>query len=251
MQAESPRALAELPNVIAIIAQHFAGTAFGGFLLRWENTLYAVLVSLLIVVLTWLATRKLSRLPTPAQNVAEAVFGGIDDFVCSVLGPQGRRHVPFVGTLFIYIITMDLVGLVPFFKSPTSSWSITMALALCVFAYAQYTAVKELGIWGYIDHLMGQPRGALAWSLVLPAMMLFMHLTAELVRPLSLSLRLRTNIWGEDILLAMMAGLGLKGLPLYFFMTILSLMTAIIQAMVFSLLATVYLALVTKHEEAH
>ena len=83
----------------------------------------------------------------------------------------------------------------------------------------------------------------------MPVMMFFLHLVGELVKPLSLSLRLRTNIWGEDMMLAMMTHMGLGGLPLLFFMTILSLMTAVIQAMVFSLLSMVYLALVTKHEE--
>jgi F-type H+-transporting ATPase subunit a len=248
---ESMVSLPELPNFIGLIAEKCQGSPFSQFLLHWENIIYSISISFFIIAAVYFGTRKLKVVPERYQNFLEAVFGGIDDFVCSVLGKNGRRYVPFLGTLFIYIIVMNLAGLVPFFKSPTASWSTTMALALCVFIYAQYTAFKELGFFGYFDHLMGSPRGGLAWSVILPATMLVIHMIAELVRPLSLSLRLRTNIWGEDLLLAMTASLGLKGLPLYFFMTLLSLMTAVVQAMVFGLLATVYLALVQKHEEAH
>jgi len=248
---ESSGALPELPNIIKIIAARCGDTPMGHFLSAWENIIYSAAISLLIVAVTYFGTRKLELVPGRYQNFLEAIFGGIDDFVTSILGAKGRKYVPFVGTLFIYIIVMNLIGLVPFLKSPTSSWSTTLALALCVFVYAQYTAFKELGFFGYVDHLAGQPRGGLLWSIVLPVMMFAMHVIAELVRPLSLSLRLRTNIWGEDMLLAMMAAAGLKGLPMYFFMTALSLMTAVVQAMVFALLATVYLALVQKHEEAH
>jgi F-type H+-transporting ATPase subunit a len=248
---ESSSALPELPNVVTLIAHRLGGSPIAQFLLRWENIIYSASISLLIVAIVYFGSRKLQLVPGRYQSFLEAVFGGIDDFVCSIMGSNGRRYVPFLGTLFVYIITMNLIGLIPFLKAPTASWSTTLALALCVFVYAQYTAFKELGFFGYFDHLMGNPRGGLAWSVVLPAMMLVMHVIAELVRPLSLSLRLRTNIWGEDMLLAMMASVGLKGLPLYFFMTVLSLMTAVVQAMVFALLATVYLALVQKHEEAH
>jgi F0F1-type ATP synthase membrane subunit a len=78
--------------------------------------------------------------------------------------------------------------------------------------------------------------------------MLFLHTVAELVRPISLSLRLRSNIWGDDMLLAILAGFGLKGLPLLLFNTLLALMAAAVQACVFCLLTTIYFALVLNHE---
>jgi len=243
--------LPELTNFVQLIAERSSSNAVAQFLLRWENVIFSAFISLMIIAVVYLGTRKMQVVPGRYQNFLETVFGGIDDFICSVMGPKGRRYLPFLGTLFICIIVMNLAGLVPFLKSPTSSLSTTVALALCVFIYAQYTALREFGFFGYFDHLMGNPRGGLAWSIIMPIMMLLIHLMTELVRPFSLSLRLRMNIWGEDLLLAMTADLGLKGLPAYFFMTALSLMTAIIQALVFSLLATVYLALVQKGEEVH
>jgi len=243
--------LPELPNFITILAERFHGTAFANFLHNYENFIFSFLVSAAIVLTVYFSFRMFTFIPGRWQSFLEILFGGFDDFICGVLGKDGRKHLPFLGTLFIYVFVMNLIGLIPFLKSPTSSWSITLALALCVFVYVQYTALKELGFFGYIDHLAGNPRGPLAWSIIMPAIMFAMHLVAELVRPLSLSLRLRTNIWGEDMMLAMMSGMGLKGLPLLFFMTLLALMSAVIQAVVFSLLSMVYLALVTKHEEAH
>jgi F-type H+-transporting ATPase subunit a len=243
--------LPELPNFVTILAEKFHGTSLANFLHSYENFIFSFLVSVAIVLFVYFSVRKFKFIPGRRQVFLEMVFGGLDDFTAGVLGKNSRKHLPFLGTLFIYIFVMNLIGLIPFLKSPTSSWSVTLALSLCVFAYVQYTALKDLGLFGYVDHLAGNPRGPMAWSLILPATMFVLHLLAELVRPLSLSLRLRTNIWGEDMMLAMMAGMGLKGLPLLFFMTLLALMSAIIQAVVFSLLAMVYLALVTKHEEAH
>ena len=76
-----------------------------------------------------------------------------------------------------------------------------------------------------------------------------MHVISELVRPISLSLRLRSNIWGDDILLAVLAGFGLKGVPLLLFNMILVIIASIVQAVVFTLLTTIYFALILVHEK--
>ena len=76
-----------------------------------------------------------------------------------------------------------------------------------------------------------------------------MHIVSELIRPISLSLRLRSNVWGDDMLLAIMAGFGVKGLPLLFFNTLIVILAGIVQAVVFCLLSTIYFALAIPHEE--
>lgn len=188
-------------------------------------------------------------MPGRMQNAAEIVFGGIDDFICGILGPKGRKYVPFIGTLFIYILCMNLAGLVPFMKSPTANWSVTLALALCVFVYVQYSAVKELGFLGYVDHLFGRPRGIVAFSVFIPILMFFIHIVSELIRPISLSLRLRSNIWGEDMLIGVLSGFGIKAVPLIVFSMGIIIIGAVVQAAIFSLLTTIYFALVLTHEE--
>jgi F-type H+-transporting ATPase subunit a len=239
----------ELLNWVTLLAKCFEGTAFSRFLEAWGNIIFSLFAVAVIALFAYMATRKKEIVrPGKLQNFAEILVAGIDDFVCGILGHKGRKYTPFIGTLFIYILFMNLIGLVPFMKSATASWSITLALAMIVFVYVQYTAVRELGFFGYVDHLMEKPRGAMAFSIVLPIFMLFIHVIGELVKPLTLSLRLRSNIWGDDLLLAIMTGFGLPALPLLFFNTLLTILACVVQAIVFSLLTTIYFALVMPEE---
>lgn len=247
--AETGHIQQELPNLVSILANSIgSATHLGGQVLLWENVIFSLLIVFIISLAAYLASRKPKMVPGLLQNAVEVVVGGLDGFVRGVLGEKGRRYTPFIGTLFIYILFMNLFGIVPFMKSPTASWSTTLALALCVFVYVQYTAVRELGFLGYLDHMMGKPRGILAFSVFIPVMMLFLHIVSELVRPISLSLRLRSNIWGDDLLLSVLAGFGPRGVPLLVFSALLAILAAVVQAVVFSLLTTIYFALVLTHE---
>jgi F-type H+-transporting ATPase subunit a len=239
----------ELPDVLALLAERFKGNPFFENLYLWEHVVYSLFIMAVISAIAFYGTRKNSMIPGRLQNAVEVLAGGLDDFVCGILGPQGRRYTPFIGTLFIYILFMNLSGLVPFLKPSTSSWSTTLALALCVFFYVQYSALKELGVRGYLDHLAGRPRGAIAFSVVIPLLMFFLHLVGELIKPLSLSLRLRSNIWGDDVLLSVLTSFGMQGFPLLFFNMFSSLLAAVVQAVVFCLLSTIYFAVVLTHEE--
>ncbi len=239
----------ELPNLVTLLAHKSGQSNFAKGLYLWENVIFSLIVVCIISLIAYLASRRRKLVPDRLQNACEAFVGGIDDFVCGILGHKGRKYTPFIGTLFIYIIFMNLFGLIPFMKSPTSSWSTTLALAICVFIYVQYSAIRELGFLGYLDHMMGRPRGFLAFSVFVPLMMFFLHIISELVRPISLSLRLRSNIWGDDMLLAVLSGLGLAGIPLLVFSSLLAILASIVQAVVFSLLSTIYFALVLVHEE--
>ena len=240
----------ELPNFITILAGIFKDSPVAHFLSLWENVIFSFIIICGLSLTAYLVLRKASLIPGRMQNALEVSAGAIDDFICGILGPNGRKYTLFIGTLFIYILFMNLAGIIPFMKSPTSSWSTTLALALCVFAYVQYTALKEQGIKGYIDHMMGRPRGFLIFTAVIPVLLFFVHILSELVRPISLSLRLRSNVWGDDMLLAIIAGFGLKGLPLLFFNTLLVILAGLVQATVFCLLSTIYFALAVPHEEA-
>jgi F-type H+-transporting ATPase subunit a len=239
----------ELPNFISLLANKLANPHLSKYIYLWENVIFSAIVVFIISLIAFLASRKSKFIPDRLQNACELFVGGIDDFVCGILGPQGRKYTPFIGTLFLYIIFMNLFGLVPFMKSSTSSWSTTFALAICVFIYVQYAAIRKFGPLGYLDHMMGRPRGVLAFSVFIPIIMFFMHIISELVRPISLSLRLRSNIWGDDMLLAVLSGLGIGGVPLLVFSSLLAILASIVQAVVFSLLTTIYFALILIQEE--
>ena len=246
--SESPLAAPELPNTLTLLAHRFPGAAWAQYLVVWENIIFSLLIVCILSLVTLLVSRKRLR-PSRLQVACEAFAGGVDDFICGILGPGGRKYTPFIGTLFIYIICMNLFGIIPLMKSSTASWSTTLALALCVFGYVQVTSIKEHGFIGYFDHLMGRPRGFLAATVIIPILMFFLHVCAELIRPISLSLRLRSNIWGDDMLLAIMAGFGLKGIPVMFFNTLLVILAGLVQAVVFCLLTTIYFALALTEEQ--
>jgi len=231
----------ELPNLV---------TLFWHQAREWENIIFSLIIIAVIAIIAYLGCRRKELIPQNRfQTACETIFGFLDDFVCGVLGPQGRRYTPFIGTLFIYILCMNLAGIVPFLKSPSASWSTTLALALCVFVYVQYAGLRKLGARGYLDHMLGRPRGIVALSVFIPLLMFFLHIIAELVKPISLSLRLRSNMWGDDMLLAVIAGFGLKGVPLFIFSSLLAIIASIVQAVVFCLLTTIYFALVLTEEE--
>lgn len=239
----------ELPDIFAVLTEKFPANPLFKFIHLWEHVSYSLVIVLVLGILAYFAGRKKSLIPGRLQNCAEVVVGGLNDFVCGIMGPVGRKYTPFIGTLFIYILFMNLSGLIPFMKASTASWSTTLALSLCVFFYVQYTAIRELGFLGYLDHLAGKPRGVLAFTVILPLFMLFLHMITELIRPISLSLRLRGNIWGDEVLIGLLSGFGIKGLPLLFFNMSMAVLTAIVQAVVFCLLTTIYFALVLNHEE--
>ena len=246
---ETHAAQPELQNFVGLLAKRLEGTPFAHFLLIWENVIFSLMIVAIISLLAYFASRKSSMIPGRLQLFMEIIVGGLDDFVCGILGPDGKRFTPFIGTLFLYILFMNLFVLIQLFKSSTANLSTTVALALCVFLYVQYTAVKENGLLGYIDHLMGNPRGIIAFTVFIPVLLFFIHIISELVKPLSLALRLRSNIWAEDMLLAVSAQFGIGGVPLFLFNMLLVILSGIMQAVVFSLLTTVYFALVLPHHE--
>ncbi|MDD2752701.1 MAG: F0F1 ATP synthase subunit A [Candidatus Omnitrophica bacterium] len=240
----------ELPNIITLLFEKFPGNPFFKSLYVWEHVVYSLFIAGILILLGFFATRKLQFLPGGRlQAAAEFLAGGLDDFICGILGPAGRRYTPFLGTLFFYILFMNLSGLIPFLKPSTSSWSTTLALAICVFLYVQYSAIRKLGFLGYLDHLAGKPRGILGFTIILPVLLFLMHILSELIKPISLSLRLRSNIWGDDLLLAVLANFGLTGVPLLLFNTFLGMLTAVVQAVVFCLLSTIYFAVFLLEEE--
>ena len=261
-------AVPESANFITLLNKYFGHTTWAGFLHHWENLVFSLLIVLILSVIAFLATRKQELIPTGLQNFLEAVIEYLDNFIGSMLGKEGRRYLPFVGTLFIYIFAMNLSGLIPGMKSPTSSLNTTVGLAACVFIYVQFIGMKRLGFLGYLDHMAGNPRmpkekGSFKFfllGLMIPIhiLLFFIHIIGELVKPLSLSLRLFGNITGEDALLALFVTLGISalaffkspvGIPLQVPAMFLALVLGTVQAVVFSLLSTIYIAMMLPPQE--
>ncbi len=256
MAAETSHAIPELPNVITMLSARWHDHPVVAWLHHWENLLFALVVAVVISLIAWRFGRRPSTIPSGGQNLLELLVEGVDEFVRSVLGSSGRRHVPFIGSLFLYIWLMNLSGLIPGMKSATSNLNTTAGLALVVFGYVQWIGIRANGPLKYLDHLAGSPRDLTGWCMV--PLMLPIHVLGELVKPLSLSLRLGFNVLAEDVLLAVLVGLGLAAgaaihlpIPLQLFVVPLVLIFSTVQALVFSLLTTVYIALMSPHEAHH
>ena len=250
----------ELDNIFVMLGFSHGVTWLNGWI--GPDQIFMLFYIVILITIAALGTRALTHVPGPLQNGCEAVVEGLDNFIQSILGPRGRSFVPFLGTLFVYILFMNYSGLVPFLRAPTSSINTTLALALCVFVYVQWTGIRSLGIGGYLDHLAGEPRDVVGWALM--PLMLMLHVVGELVKPVSLSLRLFGNITGEDVLLAVFVGLGgalyaalhlplsdYVGIPLQAILYPLLLIFGLIQALVFTLLSTIYFYMMLPHLEEH
>ncbi len=251
-------AIPELSNIISILHERWHDQPVIAWLHHWENLVFAGLVALALCLVTWRYSRRPAMIPRGWQNMLELLVEGVDGFVQSVIGRSGRRHTPFIGTLFLYIWFMNLSVLIPGMKSATSSLNTTVALAIVVFCYVQWIGITTQGPLKYLHHFAGSPNDLIGWLLV--PLMLPIHLIGEFVKPLSLSLRLGFNVFAEDVLLAVLVGLGIGagvalhlpiGLPLQLFVVPLVLIFSTVQALVFSLLSSVYIAQMSPHGEHH
>ena len=239
----------ELPNLVTFINKSFAH--------HYDALIFSGVVACFMITVSVITYRRRSMIPGKLQNLVEMLLEALFGLFESILGKkEARNFAPFLGTLFIYIWMMNLIGLVPFFKSSTSSINTTAALALTVFFYVQYTGIRRLGVWGYIHHLMGSPNDVVTWVMV--PINFPIHLVGELAKPFSLALRLFGNVTGEDILIAAFVTLGIMlmslfgspiGFPFQVPFVFMALLLSTIQALVFMMLATIYLAMVMPHEE--
>ena len=242
----------ELPNWITLLGEKFPHNPFVHFLHQWENVVFTVSIALIISFVAISAARKKSLIPEGAQNFCEAVVEGLEGFVTGILGSHGKKHVPYLGTMFLFILLNNWLGLFPFMKSATSAWSTTLAIALTTMVYVQITGVREQGLKHYIFHLMGNPQGIIGFAVV--PLMLVLNIILEFgAVPFSLSLRLFANISSEDRLLLNFAQLALSSdflaFPFQLFANLLAIIFSLVQAFVFMLLSTVYIALVLPHED--
>jgi F-type H+-transporting ATPase subunit a len=197
-----------------------------------EHVTYTLFVFALLALLSFLATRKLSVYPGTSQNVMEVIIGGFDGLLNEIMGHNGRKFFPLIATLGLFILTSNLIGLVPGFESPTANINTNAAMAIVVFLSTHVVGVKEHGL-KYYKQFMGP-----VWWLT--PLMVPIELISHISRPLSLTFRLFGNIKGEDIVLLVVLFLVPYFVPIPVF--ILMIFTSLVQTLVFMLLAMMYIA---------
>ena len=192
---------------------------------------YTWLVMFLLVLVSRLVTRRLSSgtALSRGQNLLEVLVNGIRDQIHQVSHQPPGRYLPFVGTLFLFIATANLLNVVPGYMAPTGSLSTTTALAICVFV-----AVPLYGL-GYEG-----PRHYLAHYIRPTPLMLPFNVIGELSRTIALAVRLYGNIMSGTVIVAILVSLTPYLFPIV--MQLLGLLTGMIQAYIFAVLAMVYIA---------
>lgn len=246
-----------LPNIISLLHKTYGNAPWAHFLFEWEDIIFALVIAISLSIAFYFATKKKEIIPGPLQNFLELIAETLLEKILVILGPQKEKYLPFVGTLFVYIFCMNISGIIPLMKSPSTSLSITAAMALCVFVHVQYLHIKNRGVLGFLYHLAGSPKDWIGWVMV--PLMFPIELLTELSRPITLSLRLFGNIFGEEILIGVFALFGVSaiaslnlplGLPLQLPFMFLAIFTSFIQAVVFTLLSTIYFSLAGEGEES-
>ena len=180
---------------------------------------------------SWLISRRLSTGPKISrwQNLLEALIISMRNQIRGVSRFDSDRYLPFVGTLFLFIFTANVLGIVPGYWPPTGSLSTTTALALCVFISVPVFGIAHEGLFTYLKHYV-RPT---------PLMLPF-NLIGEISRTIALAVRLYGNVMSATITV----GLLLTLMPFFFpiLMKLLGLITGAIQAFIFAILAMVYIA---------
>lgn len=194
---------------------------------EFKHVFYTWLAVAILAVLGLVIQKRLKMVPTGAQNVMETIIGGLEDFIVGNIGEAGRRFAPILCSIFIFIITMNLMGLVPGCDAATANINTTAAMAVIVFLYYNAVGLRRWGP-GYIKHFMG-PKKALV-PLMLP-----IELISHLARILSLTLRLFGNIRGEELVLVIFFTLAplFSTLPIYFLFGLAKSLQAFIVFMLF------------------
>jgi F-type H+-transporting ATPase subunit a len=162
-----------------------------------------------------------------------------------MMGPRrAKRYFPLVGSLSLFILFSNVLGLIPGFTPPTSNWNVTMGCAAVVFVMFNYYGFKEGGL-AYVKHLFGPWLG---WAYVPVNLLLFVVETFSLfIRPMTLSIRLMLNMAVDHLLVTIMLGMVAVFLPVP--VLILSTLVCIVQVMVFCILTSIYITLATEHDE--
>ena len=197
-------------------------------------TTWAIMAVLTAVA--WLGLSHASVRPGPVQTILETLVLAIKGQIEEVLRRDATAYLPLIGTLFIFIIVSNLSSTIPGLKSPTAHLETTAALATIVFFSVHYFGIRARGLGGYLKHYASPS------ILLLP-----LNLLEEFTRIFSLMVRLFGNIMSHELIIAVIVSLAGLFVPIPFML--LGLLIGIIQAYIFTILATVFIAAAVQPED--
>ena len=211
-----------------------------------ESNFTSLVVMILIVALAFAFRAALNKSKDPAipeerlgsRNVMELLVDMVVGLSDSIIGKKGRKYVSLFGSLFIFILLANLLGLVPGFTPPTSDWWANLGLGLIVFVAYNFWGVQANG-----GHYFKQFVGPMV---ILAPLFIVIELFSHAFRPMSLSIRLYGNMFGDHLVLEIFSGLTKVIVPVVFYL--LGTLVSVIQAAVFTILSIIYVAMAISHE---
>jgi F-type H+-transporting ATPase subunit a len=212
-------------------------------------TIMFVIACLLTMIILWIFKGKLSsENPSNSQLTLEAGVLALRDMVENVIGPHGMKYFPVVATFATLILVSNLMGLFPMFMAPTASVNVTFALGICSFIYYNYIGIKENGIIAHLAHLAGP-----IWWIA--PLIFVIELFSNLIRPMTLGIRLFANMFADEQVAAIIANLfpPFTQILVPVILLPLALFVALVQTFVFTLLSMIYISEVSHppHEQGH
>ena len=222
-----------LLNLVGVHPKYPAAPITDPFAL--ELLIAVILIAFFIVVRATLSVEK----PAPVQQFAEMIHEFIGGQADQIIGHGYERFQSFATIIFLFILSCNLIGLVPGINSPTELEKVTLALAIATFVYYNFHGIREQGVIGYLKHFAG-PVWWLAW-LLFP-----IEIISHFARIMSLSVRLYANMFAGGLVTPVFFSLIPIGVPVAFLG--LHLLVSVIQAFVFMLLVMIYLSLAVSHE---
>jgi F-type H+-transporting ATPase subunit a len=199
-----------------------------------DHIVFAVIIFLFCCIFFPLVRRSFSmEKPGKVQQILELVVEYLNGQLEEIIGHGGKKYLPMIATIVLFIFLMNIVGLVPGFMPPTSNMNVTAGCALVVFMYYNYLGIKKQGLVHYLKHFCGP----VAW---MAPLMIPIEIISHLARPFSLTVRLFANIYGEELIIMVFFSL----LPLILPLPImgLAIFTSFLQAFIFMVLTMIYVA---------
>ncbi len=213
------------------------------------NSFAMELLVVLLLTIFFIAVRTQLSVERPGalQHTMEGIHGFIENLAQEIIPHHSERFVPYLTVLGMFILTCNLLGLVPGLESPTAVEIVPLGAALLTWFYYHYAGIRENGVFGYLKHFIGPQEGMpLAVRIFLPIIIFPIEIFSHLARILSLSVRLFANMFAGEMVTLVFFSLIPVGLPVIF--QGLHVFVAFIQTYIFVLLPTVYLGEAMAHE---
>lgn len=207
----------------------------------WSNWMTMELMVAVLIVITFAILRSRLSVDNPGklQHIFEVVYEFLRGQASEAIDHNADAYVDFCGTLFIFILFMNLIGIIPGFESPTMYPMVPAGLAMAVFVYYNWMGIREVGILGYLKQFVGP--FPILFFLMIP-----IEIISHIARPLSLTIRLFANMFaGEKVTVAFLT-LTYLAIPAVFMG--LHVFVGLLQAYIFALLTMIYVGMAVSHE---